>query len=124
MDKGEILIYQNEQGNLKVDVQLEDETVWLSKEQMGLLFSKGRSTIAEHISNIYQENELEQNRTCRKFRQVRMEGNRNIERNIDCFNLDVIISVTPKSLTALLNAKLSASVPPDVNTISEAVTLK
>ncbi|MBE9468447.1 MAG: virulence RhuM family protein [Bacteroidetes bacterium] len=93
MSKGEILIYQNEQGNLKVDVRLEDETVWLSQEQMGLLFSKGRSTIAEHISNIYKENELKQITTCRKFRQVRTEGNRKVERDIDFYNLDIIISV-------------------------------
>jgi hypothetical protein len=78
---------------LKVDVRLQDETVWLSQEQMALLFSKGRSTIAEHIGNIYQEQELEQTSTCRNFRQVRQEGERKVEREIDHYNLDVIISV-------------------------------
>jgi hypothetical protein len=60
---------------------------------MATLFGKGRSTIAEHIGNVYDEGELEQNRTCRKFRQVRQEGTREVEREIDYYNLDVIISV-------------------------------
>lgn len=89
----DIIIYQNREGNIKVDVRLEDETVWLTQEQMATLFGKGRSTVAEHIANVFEEGELEQNRTCRKFRQVRMEGNREVEREIDHYNLDVIISV-------------------------------
>ena len=66
----EILIYQNTNGSIKVDVRLEDETVWLTQDQMATLFGKGRSTVAEHIANAFAECELEQNRTCRKFRQV------------------------------------------------------
>lgn len=89
----EIIIYQNQEGNIKIDVRLEDETVWLTQEQMATLFGKGRSTVAEHIANVFEEGELEQIRTCRKFRQVRMEGNREVEREIDHYNLDVIISV-------------------------------
>ncbi len=89
----EIIIYQNPDGNIKIDVRLEEETVWLSQDQMAILFGKGRSTVAEHISNIYQEGELEQHPTCRKFRQVRKEGTREVEREIDYYNLDVIISV-------------------------------
>lgn len=89
----EILIYQNTNGSIKVDVRLEDETVWLTQDQMATLFGKGRSTVAEHIANAFAECELEQNRTCRKFRQVRQEGNREVEREIDHYNLDVIISV-------------------------------
>jgi len=89
----EIIIYQNSEGNIKIDVRLEDETVWLTQDQMATLFGKGRSTIAEHIGNVFEEGELEQNRTCRKFRQVRQEGNREVEREIDHYNLDVIISV-------------------------------
>jgi len=91
--KGEILIYQNPQGNIKIDVRLEEETVWLTQEQMASLFAKGRSTIAEHITNVFEEGELEQNRTCRKFRQVRLEGLREVDREVDHYNLDVIISV-------------------------------
>ncbi len=93
MNTGEILIYQNTEGNIKIDVHLEEETVWLTQDQMALLFGKGRSTITEHIANVYEEGELEQNPTCRKFRQVRKEGTREVEREIDYYNLDVIISV-------------------------------
>ena len=93
MNTGEILIYQNTEGNIKIDVRLEEETVWLTYDQIATLFGKGRSTIAEHIANVYEEGELEQNRTCRKFRQVWKEGVREVERDIDHFNLDVIISV-------------------------------
>jgi hypothetical protein len=89
----DILIYQNSDGNIKIDVRLEEETVWLTQDQMAALFGKGRSTVAEHIVNVFEESELEQIRTCRKFRQVRMEGSREVEREIDHYNLDVIISV-------------------------------
>ncbi len=93
MKNSEILIYQNQDGNIKVDVRLEEETVWLTQDQMAMLFGKGRSTITEHIGNVYEEGELEQSPTCRKFRQVRKEGTREVEREIDYYNLDVIISV-------------------------------
>jgi hypothetical protein len=93
MNNSEILIYQNPEGSIKIDVRLEEETVWLTQDQMATLFGKGRSTIAEHIGNVYEEKELEQNPTCRKFRQVRQEGVREVEREIDHYNLDVIISV-------------------------------
>ena len=90
---GEIHIYQNTAGDIKIDVRLEEETVWLTQDQMATLFGKGRSTITEHIINVYEEGELEQNRTCRKFRQVRREGIREVEREIEHYNLDVLISV-------------------------------
>ncbi len=89
----DILIYQNQDGKIKIDVRLEEETVWLTQEQMATLFGKSRSTIAEHILNVFEEGELEQNRTCRKFRQVRQEGVRKVERELEHYNLDVIISV-------------------------------
>jgi hypothetical protein len=69
MNKGDIILYQNQDGNIKIDVRLEDETVWLTQEQMALLFGKGRSTVTEHIGNVYQEGELESEATCRKFQQ-------------------------------------------------------
>jgi len=78
-----ILLYQNADGTIKLDVHLQDESVWVTQEQMALLFGKGRSTVAEHIKNVYKEGELEQNSTCRKFRQVRNEGKRSITREID-----------------------------------------
>lgn len=90
---GEIILYQNAEGNIKLDVRLDEETVWLTHEQMATLFGKSRSTVAEHVANVYEEGELDQNRTCRKFRQVRKEGTRDVEREVDHFNLDVIISV-------------------------------
>lgn len=62
----EILIYQNQEGNIKIDVQLQDETVWLSQEQMATLFGKSKSTINEHIQNIYKEGELEKEGTLQK----------------------------------------------------------
>ncbi len=89
----EIILYKNPEGNIKIDVRLEEETVWLTQDQMATLFGKGRSTVTEHIANVFEEGELESDRTCRKFRQVRMEGSRQVERDIDHYNLDVIISV-------------------------------
>ena len=93
MDTGEILIYQNQEGNIKIDVRLEEETVWLTQAQIALLFGKGRTTITEHIVNVFSEGELEQNRTCRKFRLVQKEGTREVEREVEHYNLDIIISV-------------------------------
>ena len=89
----DILIYQNQEGNIKVDVRLEEETVWLTQDQMAQLFGKGRSTITEHIGNIFKEGELDENSTRRNFRLVRLEGNREVERDVEHYNLDVIISV-------------------------------
>jgi len=75
----EILIYQNQDDNIKIDVRLQEETVWLTQDQMAALFGKARNTITEHIQNVYEEGELEQNRTSRKFRQVRTEGKREVK---------------------------------------------
>jgi len=89
----EILIYQNPDGNIKIDVHFQEETVWLTQSQMGQLFGKDKRTISEHISNIFNEDELEKSSTVRKFRIVQTEGNREVERELDHYNLDVIISV-------------------------------
>ncbi len=89
----DIIIYQDKNNPVRIEVQFNEETVWLSQEQMAILFGKGRSTITEHISNVFKEGELEENRTCRKFPQVRQEGNRKLERDVEHYNLDVIISV-------------------------------
>lgn len=89
----EILIYQNPDGNIKIDVRLQEETVWLTQSQMGQLFGKDKRTISEHISNIFNEGELEKSSTVRKFRTVQTEGNREVERELDHYNLDIIISV-------------------------------
>ncbi|MCK9205092.1 MAG: cell filamentation protein Fic [Bacteroidales bacterium] len=68
MNTGEIIIYQNPEDNIKVDVRLEDETVWLTQEQMALLFGKARTTITEHIQNVFNEGELDEEMVCREFR--------------------------------------------------------
>jgi hypothetical protein len=88
-----ILIYQSEDGQTRIDVQLIDETVWLTQKLMAELFQKNVRTINEHIKNIYSEGELVPEATIRKFRIVQKEGQRNVERLIDFYNLDVIISV-------------------------------
>jgi prophage maintenance system killer protein len=89
----QIVIYQTESGETQIDVQLEQETVWLSQAQMSALFDKDLRTINEHIHNVYREGELEKTSTIRKSRIVRQEGARQVVRNIDHYNLDVIISV-------------------------------
>lgn len=89
----EFILFKTEDQNISVDVRLEEETVWLRQEQMSTLFDKGRSTITEHILNVFKEGELDEKATCRKFRQVRLEGNRTVEREVEHYNLDVIISV-------------------------------
>lgn len=90
---GEIVIYQTSDGDPVIDVLFEDETVWLSQNQMADLFQTSRPNIAEHIKNIYDEDELEIQSTCRNFRQVRREGAREVSRDIPHYNLDMIISL-------------------------------
>lgn len=90
---GEILIYQNPDGNIKIDVLLEQDSVWLSQTQLCDLFQKSKATISEHIKNVFEEGELDSSATVRNFRTVQMEGGREVERAIDYYNLDVIISV-------------------------------
>lgn len=90
---GEIVIYTADDGNTKIDVNFIDETVWLSQQQMAELFKTSRTNIVEHIGNIYDEGELDKISTCRDFRQVRKEGNRNVSRDIPFYNLDMIISL-------------------------------
>ena len=89
--KNEIILFENQ--NVKLEVNMKDETVWLSQQQMALLFNSSRTNIIEHINNIYSEEELDKVSTCQNFRQVQKEGKRNIARNIPFYNLDMIISV-------------------------------
>ena len=90
---GNIIIYQANDGNTKIAVKIEDETVWLSQQQMAELFDTSRSNIVEHINNIYSEEELDKESTCKNFRQARLEGNRQVNREIPFYNLDMIISL-------------------------------
>ena len=92
-NNSEILIYQSENGVTKVDVTFKDETVWLSQQQMAELFQTSRTNVVEHIKHIYEEGELDEKSTCRKFRQVRKEGNRDVSRELPFYNLDMIISL-------------------------------
>lgn len=90
---GEILIYQSEDGLTNIEVKIQDETVWLTQQQMADLFQTSRTNVVEHIAHIYEEFELDENSTCRKFRQVRKEGNREVSREMPYYNLDMIISL-------------------------------
>ena len=90
-EKNEIILFENQ--DVKLEVNLKDETVWLNLEQMTELFKRDKSVISRHISNIFKEKELEKNSTVAKFATVQDESGRTVTRNIDYYNLDVIISV-------------------------------
>ena len=90
---GEIIIYQADDGQTKIDVRFEEETLWLTQQQMAELFHSSRTNVVEHIRHIYAEGELDESSTCRKFRQVQKEGVRNINRELPFYNLDMIISL-------------------------------
>jgi len=93
MNNSEILLYQTEDGQTKIDVRLEEETVWLSQAQMVELFQTTKQNISLHIKNIYEEGELEENSTVKDYLTVQTEGKRDVQRNLKFYNLDVIISV-------------------------------
>ena len=88
-----MLIYQSADGHIKIDVRFENETVWLSLDQMSTLFGRDKSTISRHIKNIFEEAELSPDTTIANYATVQEEGNREVTRNIDYYNLDIIISV-------------------------------
>ena len=90
---GEILIYQTDDGQTNIEVKIEDDTVWLTQQQMSELFQTSRTNVVEHIKHIYEEGELDEISTCRNFRRVRKEGNREVTRQIPHYNLDMIISL-------------------------------
>ena len=90
---GDIIIYQSEDGNTRINVNLQGETVWLSQQQMSELFKTDRTSISRHIKNIYKTEELDKKSTCAFFAQVQDEGLRKVTRKIPYYNLDMIISV-------------------------------
>ena len=90
---GDIIIYQTEDGLTKINVKLDNETVWLNQQQMAELYQSSRSNVVEHIKHIYEEGELSAEATCRNLRQVRLEGNREVSREQPFYNLDMIISL-------------------------------
>lgn len=92
-NQGEIVIYQADGGNTKIDVRFIDETVWLTQAQLVELFHSSKANISEHIKNIYAEGELDEESTVRNFRTVQIEGSRSVTRNLTHYNLDMIISL-------------------------------
>ena len=96
MNKGEIILYRAKEGDISMDVLIENETVWLTQSQMGVLFEKGRTTINEHVKNVFSEGELEEKVSCRKFRHDTQHGaieGKTKTSYTNLYNLDVIISV-------------------------------
>jgi len=91
--KNEIVLYQSNELQERIEVRIEDETVWLNRQQLAILFGRDIKTIGKHINNVYSEGELQKNSTVANFATVQIEGGRNVERMIDFYNLDVIISV-------------------------------
>ena len=92
-DKGQILLYQTPDGESRIEVRLQGETVWLNLDQMAELFQRNKSTISRHIKNVFEEGELQQDSTVAFFATVQTEGKRKVERDIAYYNLDMIISV-------------------------------
>ena len=92
-DKGQILLYQTPDGESRIEVRLQGETVWLNLDQMAELFQRNKSTISRHIKNVFEEGELQQDATVAFFATVQTEGKRKVERDIAYYNLDMIISV-------------------------------
>ena len=93
MTNSEFLLYQTSDGQTKIDVRLEEETVWLSQVQMAELFQTTKQNISLHIKNVYEEGELEENSTVKDYLTVQTEGKRDVQRKINIYNLDIIISV-------------------------------
>ncbi len=93
MKESNIILYENEDGKVNIDVVLKDETIWLTQKSMAELFDVNIPAVSKHLNNIYEEKELQKNSTISKMEIVQKEGNRNIKRNIDFYNLDAIIAV-------------------------------
>ena len=91
--KGQFLVYQTEDGKLKLDVRFEDESVWLTQQLMADLFQSSKQNVSHHINSIYEEGELRPEATVKKYLSVRIEGKREVKRLLDYYNLDMIISV-------------------------------
>lgn len=93
MNESNIQIYQAENGETEISVWLENDSVWLSLAQLTELFQRDKSVISRHLNNVFKEKELSREATVAKFATVQIEGDRKVERNIEYFNLDVIISI-------------------------------
>lgn len=93
IDRNNVIMYESDDGKFKIDVRVEDETVWLTQRGISELYQKGVNTINEHIKNIFNEKELNEESTIRKNRIVQTEGNRQVEREVTFYNLDMILAV-------------------------------
>lgn len=93
LTKGDLIIYEDENDKIEIEAFLYDETIWLPLTKIAELFEKDKSDISRHINNIYNEDELNRNSTVANFATVQIEGNRKVNRNIDYYNLDMIIAV-------------------------------
>ena len=93
MAENNLIIYTDNDGRTRIDVRLEEETLWLSQQQMAELYQTSRTNVIEHIKHIYEEGELQEEGTCRNFRQVRLEGKRQVSRELPFYNLDMIIAL-------------------------------
>ena len=93
MQNDQIIIYETESGETAIDVRLENETIWLTQKQIIQLFQSSKSNISEHIKHIFQANDLTPESTVRKFRTVQKEGKREVERDLEYYKLDIIISI-------------------------------
>ena len=91
--KNEIILYQPNELTARIEVRIEDETVWLNRNQIATLFARDVKTIGKHINNVFSEEELEKTSTVAKFATVQNEGDREVKRQIDYYSLDVLISV-------------------------------
>ena len=122
--KNEILLFENQ--DVKLEVNMKDDSVWLTQGQMAELFNTSRTNIIEHISNIYSDEELDKNSTCQDFRQVRKEGKRTVTRTIPFYNLDMIISVgyRVKSQNGVIFRKWATSILKDYMIKGYAVNQK
>lgn len=93
LTKGDLIIYEDENDKIEIEAFLYNETLWLPLTKIAELFEKDKSDISRHINNIYNEDELDRNSTVANFATVQIEGNRKVSRNIDYYNLDMIIAV-------------------------------
>ena len=92
-EKGEIVIYQSDDGLVKLKTKIDGDTIWLTQAQLVELYSSSKANVSEHIKHIFEEGELSEKATVRNFRTVRKEGNREVSRNETYYNLDMIISL-------------------------------
>lgn len=92
-NNNEIMIYEDRDGITKINVKFMNEDLWITKYQLAEIYKTTRQNIEQHIKNIYQDNELNEESTCKNFLQVQKEGNREVKRNIDHYNLDMIIAL-------------------------------